>query len=223
MKQLTTLVCSLLIGLMMAGCTQQNSKNEKTMAQQEPYTKKYTNADFYKDGQFDQETAKKAFLDMFEYYGIPFTDFLKENFWVTDFGLGDFENVGMGGVFWINNPDYRYFGHEIYLLPSQMIVEHYHVASDFPAKHESWQVRSGSVYNFGIGETTPDAPKLPESQKDFITVSNWELLNVGDIRSLKELESRHFLMAGPNGAIVTEYGTYHDNNGLRFTNPDAKL
>ncbi len=30
-------------------------------------------------------------------------------------------------------------------------------------------------------------------------------------------------MAGENGAIVTEYGTYHDNAGLRFTNPRAKL
>ena len=118
---------------------------------QTPYKKKYTNADYYTDGKFNEDVAKKAFLDMFEHYGIPFTPFLEENFWVNDFGLGDFEHVGMGGVFWINNPDFRYFGHEIYLLPNQMIVEHYHVPSAFPAKHESWQVRNGWVYNFGIG------------------------------------------------------------------------
>lgn len=187
------------------------------------YAKKYTNADFYTDGKFNEQTAKKAFLDMFEHYGIPFTPFLEANFWVTDFGLGDFEHVGMGGVFWINNPDYRYFGHEIYLLPSQMIVEHYHVESAFPAKHESWQVRCGSVYNFGIGDPTPNPPALPESQKDYITVSNYHVMNMGDISALKELESRHFLMAGEQGAVVTEYGTYHDNGGLRFTNPKASL
>ena len=48
-------------------------------------------------------------------------------------------------------------------------------------------------------------------------------MHVGDISALKQLESRHFLMAGPEGAVVTEYGTYHDNAGLRFTNPRASL
>ena len=171
--------------------------------EQKTYKKKYTNADYYTDGKFNEDVAKKAFLDMFEFYGIPFTPFLEENFWVNDFGLGDFEHVGMGGVFWINNPEYKYFGHEIYLLPGQMIVEHYHVASDFAAKHESWQVRNGWVYNFGIGEPTPNAPALPESQKEFITVSNFHIMKVGDISALQELESRHFLMAGDEGAVVT--------------------
>jgi hypothetical protein len=130
----------------------------------------------------------------------------------------------MGGVFWINNPEYKYFGHEIYLLPNQMIVEHYHVPSAYAAKHESWHVRNGWVYNFGIGEPTPNPPALPESQKDkFITVSNFHIMKVGDISALQEIESRHFLMAGDEGAVVTEYGTFHDNDGLRFTNPDASL
>ena len=191
--------------------------------QLKPYTKKYTNADYYTDGVFNQDVAKKAFLDMFEHYGIPFTPFLEENFWVNDFGLGDFENTGMGGVFWINNSEHRYFGHEIYLLPGQMIAEHYHVPSAYPAKHESWHVRNGWVYNFGIGEPTPNPPVLPESQKEFITAQNFQIMRVGDISSLQVLESRHFLMAGDEGAVVTEYGTFHDNDGLRFTNPKASL
>lgn len=191
--------------------------------QLKPYTKKYTNADYYTDGVFNQDVAKKAFLDMFEHYGIPFTPFLEENFWVNDFGLGDFENTGMGGVFWINNSEHCYFGHEIYLLPGQMIAEHYHVPSAYPAKHESWHVRNGWVYNFGIGEPTPNPPALPESQKEFITAQNFQIMRVGDISSLQVLESRHFLMAGDEGAVVTEYGTFHDNDGLRFTNPKASL
>ena len=191
--------------------------------QLKPYTKKYTNAEYYTDGVFNQDVAKKAFLDMFEHYGIPFTPFLEENFWVNDFGLGDFENTGMGGVFWINNSEHRYFGHEIYLLPGQMIAEHYHVPSAYPAKHESWHVRNGWVYNFGIGEPTPNPPALPESQKEFITAQNFQIMRVGDISSLQVLESRHFLMAGDEGAVVTEYGTFHDNDGLRFTNPKASL
>ena len=28
-----------------------------------------------------------------------FTELMAKDMWVTDFGLGDFENVGMGGIF----------------------------------------------------------------------------------------------------------------------------
>jgi hypothetical protein len=31
------------------------------------------------------------------------------------------------------------------------------------------------------------------------------------------------MVAGPEGALVTEYGTFHDAAGLRFSNPKAKL
>ena len=34
--------------------------------------------------------------------------------------------------------------------------------TDFPAKHESWMVEKGWVYNFSeVGETTPNAPVIP--------------------------------------------------------------
>lgn len=43
-----------------------------------------------------------------------------------------------------------------------MIPEHAHVKTDFPAKHESWMVEKGWVYNFSeVGETTPNAPAIP--------------------------------------------------------------
>ncbi|MEG1585572.1 MAG: hypothetical protein RR346_01715 [Bacteroidales bacterium] len=193
--------------------------NEKTMDRKAPYQKKYTNADFYKDGQLQAEVAKAAYLDMLDYYGVPYTDFLKKNLFITDFNLGDLEHVGMAGVFWINNPEYKYFGHEIYLLPDQMITEHRHLPTEFPAKMESWQVRNGWCYNFGMGETTPGAPKHPKSQDGYITATNFTKLHEGDIATLNELEVPHFLRGGDNGVIVTEYGTYHDGNGLRFTNP----
>ena len=77
--------------------------------------------------------------------------------WVLDFGLGDFAHVGMAGIFWLNRQDYGYFGHEIYLLPGQMIPEHCHLATDKgPAKMESWQPRHGMIYTFGEGQPTPE-------------------------------------------------------------------
>lgn len=200
-------------------CNQSTSKNNKAMT----YSKKYTNADFYKDGKFDQAVAMEAMKDMFDFYGVPFTDLMAKDMWVTDFGLGDFENVGMGGIFWINDSEYKYFAHAIYLLPGQMIPEHAHVKTDFPAKHESWLVEKGWVYNFSeIGDETPDAPAIPAGHGP-IKSKNFVVQKVGDVLRLKELETFHFMMAGPEGAIVDEWACYHDNAGLRFTNTKAAL
>lgn len=196
-----------------------NCKNNKTMK----YSKKFTNADFYKDGKFQQDVAIEAMKDMFAFYGVPFTELMAKDMWVTDFGLGDFENVGMGGIFWINDPEYGYFAHAIYLLPGQMIPEHAHVKTAFPAKHESWLVEKGWVYNFSeVGEETPDAPAIPATH-GAIKSKNFVVQKVGDVLRLKKLETFHFMMAGPEGAVVSEYACYHDNAGLRFTHPKAAL
>lgn len=187
------------------------------------YVKQYTNADYYSNGKFNKEVALKAVLDMFKFYGVEYTEFMEKNMFISDFNLGDFENTGMAGIFWVNDSEHNMFGHEIYLLPGQMIAEHAHVATNYPAKHETGLVRYGSGYNFSIGAPTPNPPALPESQKRYITLSHFEPKNVGDMVFLAKIESKHFLFAGPNGMIVTEFGTYHDNAGLRFSNPNVKF
>jgi D-lyxose ketol-isomerase len=187
------------------------------------YSKKFTNADFYKDGKFDQETAMKAYKDMFAFYGVPFTELMAKDMWVTDFGLGDFENVGMGGIFWVNDVEHSYFAHAIYLLPGQMIPEHAHVKTAYPAKFESWMVNHGWVYNFSvIGEETPNPPAISPVHGP-IQSKNFVVQKVGDVLHLKKSETYHFMMAGPEGAIVDEWASYHDNAGLRFTNQKASL
>ncbi len=191
--------------------------------------KKYPNSHFYKDGVFQQDVAKEAYFEMFKAFHYSLTDSLIDNpdFWVTDFGLGDFANVGMGGIFWVNDKDMRYFAHEIYLLPMQMIAEHYHLAAEgLPAKHESWHVRNGSIYNFGKGGHLTDELKaiLPKSQleTDSITAFNCKELKTGAFARLSGIGDRHFMMGGPEGAIVSEYANYHSGKGLNFTNKKAK-
>lgn len=211
-------------GLGMTSCSTESKKTEPVMTQEKTtYQKKFTNADFYKDGKFDQEAAKKAFLDMFEFYDVPFTALMEKDIWFTDFGLGDFENTGMGGIFWINDAEHGYFAHSIYLLPGQMIPEHAHVKTSFPAKHESWMVNHGWVYNFSeVGDETPNPPAVPAGHGP-IKSKNFVVQQVGDVLRLKEPETYHFMMAGPEGAIVEEWACYHDNDGLRFTNKKAAL
>lgn len=205
---------------LLGGCSPKTATKNEQETVMKSFTKKYTNADYYKDGKIQPEVVKKAYLEMLESYGVPFSPTLEAGIWMTDFSLGDFENVGMAGIFWVNDSVNGYFGHEIYLLPGQMIPEHFHVASNFPAKYESWRVTHGSCFNFGIGEPTANPPALPASQKEYITSLNFVPQNVDEVVSLKKVESPHFLFAGENGAIVSEYATYHDGAGLRFTNPN---
>ena len=94
--------------------------------------KQVKNEEFYKaDGSFDVDKAKQVYYDMMAYYNYPIVPRLKgEEFWAVDFGLGQFTEVGMAGIFWVNNYEDNYFGHEIYLLPGQMIPEHCHMRTD---------------------------------------------------------------------------------------------
>lgn len=188
------------------------------------YKKKFTNADFYKDGVFQEKVGIEAMKDMFAYYNVPFTVLMEKDMWVTDFGLGDFENVGMGGIFWVNDPEYKYFAHAIYLLPGQMIPEHAHVATEeHLAKHESWMVEHGWVYNCSeVGEANNLVPAIPVTHGP-VKSCNATIQKVGDVLRLKELGTFHFMMAGDEGAIVDEWACYHDNAGLRFTNTKASL
>jgi hypothetical protein len=197
----------------------ENCKNKSEMK----YSKKYTNADFYTNGKFNADVALKAYKEMFEFYGVPYTPLMEKDMWIAEFGLGDFEHVGMGGIFWVNDAEHGYFAHAIYLLPGQMIPEHAHVKTTCPAKFESWMVTKGWAYNFSeIGEPTPNAPAIPEMH-GLVKSKNFVIQNVGEVLHLKKIESFHFLMAGPEGAIVDEWASYHDGAGLRFTNQKAKL
>lgn len=194
--------------------------------------RKYPNSHFYnRDGSFNDKTSRAAFAELFRFHNYSLTDTIlaDENFWVADFGLGDFANVGMGGIFFVNDKEHGYFGHEIYLLPGQMIPEHYHLPAEGKgAKHEVWQVRHGSIYTMSQGGTLADLPKevkLPESQlrDNAITCFLGKKQVVGNIETLAKLEEPHFMIGGPEGTIVTEYASYHSGEGLRFTNPKAKV
>jgi D-lyxose ketol-isomerase len=185
----------------------------------------YKNEDFYAGGKFQVEKAKQAYFDMMTAYGYPISDFLRTNMWATDFGLGDFSRVGMAGIFWVNFQEQGYFAHEIFLLPGQMIVEHGHEETPKgKAKMESWHVRNGSIYTFGEeGGPIPAGVTLPKSQEKYITVKNCYEMQPGDIRTLNRVTAKHFMMGGSQGAIVSEYATFHDGDGLRFTNPGVKF
>ncbi len=226
----------------------QNSRRggirEGRAARGERVMPKHENSFYYKaDGSFNEEAGRQAFEELFRFHryslaktvldAAPNSSLAGDKLWILDFNLGDFSNVGMAGIFFVNDKEHGYFGHEIYLLPYQMIPEHWHVAAeDKPAKHEVWQVRNGSVWCFAEGGSEADLDALPvevknamKSQLDAkaITAFQAKELKVGDMLPLSGLDRKHFMMAGPNGAIVTEYASFHAASGLKFSNPDGKV
>ncbi len=182
---------------------------------------KRINEDFYDNGKLSAQKTLAAYNELFKHYNYPCDEYLLNNMFISDFNLGDFANVGMAGIFWHNDPKAAYFAHDIFLLPGQMIVEHRHMATNHPAKMETWHVRHGAIYNFGEGEKSHNNPETPKSQEEFITTNSVNKLILNGTQTLSRAESSHFMIAGEHGAIVSEYANYHDNDGLKFTNPNV--
>ena len=219
---------------------------------------KLDNASFYKaDGSFDADAAKAAYHAMMRAFGYPIPAILKgDDFWVADFVQRDYAKLGMGGIFWVNEHNvygesgdklykgefkdqkFGYLGHEIYLLPGQMLPEHRHVggAEGYGPKMEAWHVRYGSVEFFGehkgAGDEKP-IDEMPADQRPWGYGQDWfkskyvSKRDAGGLYKLVDAETWHFQRAGPNGAIVSEYATYHNQvefskPGMEFGNSEAK-
>lgn len=129
-----------------------------------------------------------------------------------------------------NADKFGYLGHDIYLLPGQTLPEHRHIGGGegFGPKMEAWQVRYGEVTFFGEyqGEGTEIAiADLPKDKIPWGYGEAWMKSKFAVTRTAKSgkcyvqsnPESWHGQIAGKDGAIVTEYGTYH--NHVMFSKP----
>ena len=212
----------------------------------------FKNEQFYKkDGAFDAAAVKKAYFAMMEAFNYPIPPVLKtDEFWVCDFLQRDMTHLGMGGIFWVNahgtygtngakaykgkfkDEKFGYLGHEIYLLPGQVLPEHNHIggAEGYGPKMESWHVRYGEVTFFGEYKGAGDEieiAKMPAADRPWGFGEAWfhgkyaAKRSIGQIYTLQDPESWHGQYAGPQGAIVSEYATYH--NHVQFSKPDMKF
>ncbi|KAF1004637.1 MAG: D-lyxose ketol-isomerase [Luteibacter sp.] len=191
------------------------------------HPRRYSNADFYVGGVFRKEVAKDAIAALLEAHGDHLTPAMREKLWISDFGMGDFEHLGLSSITWVNRQDEGYYAMTMYLLPGQMLPEHRHLPIAEPpvrpAKHESWRVLHGWAYNFS--SVGPASVSLPATPKRFgpIQSTHMDIHRAGEVLSLRRLESWHFMMAGPQGAIVDEYGNFQDRRGWRSSNPAVHI
>ena len=190
----------------------------------------FNNADFYdSNGKFLEEKAKDAVLEMCRYHRYPIFPKLRENLYVTDYGIGEFTTVGLACVFFANNVDgpYSYMMLDIYLLPNQMLAEHWHLVPEktpnCAQKNEGWLVRHGRSYVVGEGDPNlPPEVVVPKCHAEGkVTVENCVIADPGDFVPLGTLGSHHWQLAGKEGAIITEVANAHDGASVRHLDPKA--
>jgi D-lyxose ketol-isomerase len=181
----------------------------------------FDNASFYgKDGKFDVEKGKDAVLALAAYHGYPVFPGMREKIWVSDYNTGQFMKLGLAAVMFKNNEEDRYMLMDLFLMPGQMLPEHWHEDGDKnPAKREGWLVRSGLSHIVGEGEPNLGADvKIPSVHMNgTVTVKHEVVATPGTFVPLTRVYSRHWQLAGPEGAIITEVANVHTDSAVRHS------
>jgi D-lyxose ketol-isomerase len=183
----------------------------------------FENDAFYnREGKFLPEKGAEAIRTLLEHHGYPIFDGLMEELWVSDYGLGRFTELGLAAYIFMNQEKANYLQLDIYLLPNQMVPEHYHLKTEKCApKMEGWLCRYGRAYAYGEGPRTENLhAKIPAFESQWVTVFHETVLDPGQCAHLNRPTARHWLFAGPESAVLTEVGTFHDNDGVRHTDPN---
>ena len=183
----------------------------------------FSNEEFYDaEGKFIEEKGKEAILSLMKYHGYPIFPELKEKLWVSDYGTGQFTKLGLAAYMFINNETDRYMLMDLFLLPGQMLPEHWHLdGGSNPAKLEGWVIRSGNSYIVGEGEDNLSAFSeivVPACHMDGeVTTKHVVLASVGSFTPQDIVYSRHWQFGGPEGAIITEVANVHTDKAVRHS------
>ena len=211
MKDRVSLMGGLLAGfLFLTGCSCPWMKRQSVH---------FDNSFFYDaSGKFLPERAKDAYIALMRYHGYPVYPRMREELWVSDYGTGQFARLGLGARMWVNNERDLYMLMDVYLLPSQMLPEHWHEKPEKnPIKMEGWLIRHGLSHIVGEGEPNlgPDVviPKCHENGT--VTVKHEVVARAGDFVPLVREGSHHWQLAGPQGAILTEVANVHTGPAVR--------
>ena len=215
MKIIATITLLAALGMISIGCV--NTK-DTTLSKA---SIQFDNSYFYdNDGKFLEDKAKEAYIAVMKYHSYPVYDVVKKDLWVSDYGTGKFAELGLGAYCFKNNEEASYMLMDMFLLPNQMLPEHWHLKTEKnPAKDEGWLVRHGESWVVGEGEANlPANVVIPECHMEGkATTSHAVLCKAGDWAQLNKPLARHWQFAGPEGAIINEVANVHDNAGVRHS------
>lgn len=216
MSSLHILAALALVGLMMlGGCVEDKSASSI----------QFDNSYYYgPDGKFQEDKAKDAYIALMKYHGYPVYPGIREKLWVSDYNTGQFSKLGLGAVMWVNNEQDRYMQMDIYLMPGQMLPEHWHLESadgKNPAKREGWLIRYGLSHVVGEGEDNlPKEVVIPAVHcNGTATVRHDVVATPGVFVPLNRVGAHHWQFGGPEGAIITEVANVHTDKAVRHQDP----
>ncbi len=150
---------------------------------------------------------QKQAQNLFQQASIAITEAEKQQIEIADFGLGQFEQTGLGVLVYVNTE--RVCAKEIAMWPRQTCPEHRHPSvGNSPGKEETFRCRWGKMYLYIPGEAAahPNAAP-PAGRENTYTVYHEIELNPGDQYTLKP-DTLHWFQAGPEGAVVSEFSTH---------------
>ncbi|ESV53908.1 D-lyxose isomerase [Streptococcus agalactiae LMG 14747] len=168
---------------------------------------------------------KDKVLALYKESGIKFTEDELASIEYADFGLDNIEEEGLNLIVYVNND--RYCAKEMVLLPGQTCPEHRHprrgINKEIEGKQETFRVRQGLVYLYveGAGDFSSISAKVPDSSRDYYTISHEIILCAGEQYTINP-DIKHWFQAGPDGAIVSEFSSPSDDASDIFTNPNIK-
>jgi D-lyxose ketol-isomerase len=166
------------------------------------------------------EQARRRAADMLGQAGIVISGAEREAIEVADFGLGDFERIGLQLVVYVNTE--RVCAKELVLLPGQTCPEHRHPPHDgSPGKEETFRCRRGLVHLYVEGDATDEPAPAPPPRAEFFTVRHQVVLRPGEQFTIPP-DTLHWFQAGPEGAVVSEFSTQSRDELDVFTDPEIE-
>ncbi len=137
---------------------------------------------------------------------------------VEDFGLGEFEQIGLAILQLVDTPSINV--RVLAMLPNQLCPEHRHIAQgDYAGKEETFRCQQGEVYLYMPGALTPNPKASPPSHRRAHFTSWHEIvLRLGE-QHTSSPDTRHWFQAGPEGAVVWTFCSRVAIGCDRFTDP----
>ena len=159
-------------------------------------------------------------FDLFSQAGLVITPAEKDRIEIADFGLGEFEQTGLGVLVYVNTQ--RVCAKELAMLPRQTCPEHRHpTVGGRLGKEETFRCRWGTVYLYLPGEASqPRHAQPPAGREGTYRVWREVVLTPGEQCTLPP-DTLHWFQSGDQGAVVSEFSSTSTDEADIFT--DAEI